>query len=201
MNVPNDGACPERREPAAPGHTPVPDGFAEPPAEHPDARARSYYLLEFCFEQTPNSYDMGYLSADPAEIRTALEDQYRAPRRPGTGIGEQVCLWVAQRGVLTHGLDLNPLIRARCADGATRSLAELRRLHGEGAGERGAFPTGRTFTVDWEAIAALLPPLPAPLAAPGDEELHLEVPDPSPVSGVPLSIDDREWLEHGWTDL
>lgn len=60
---------------------------------------------------------------------------------------------------------------------------------------------GEGFTVDWDAIAALLPPLSAPSARPGDDELFFEVPDPFPASEMPISIDDHTDLEHVWTDL
>lgn len=188
-----------------------------PPCQHPGARwaptallrpgmksliprGRSYYLIEFVYEETPNSYHQGYLSADPVEIHAALEDQYCGTNRDA-GIGEQACLWVAQHGVLTHGLDLNPLIRTRCTDGAVRTLAELRELHLADPDSYDRRQAGEDFTVDWDAIAALLPPLLTPRAQPGDDELFLDVPAAFPVPGVPLSTDSQEFLEHGWTDL
>lgn len=159
-----------------------------------DAEIRSYYLLEFLYEETPNAFDMGYLSADPVEIRAALEEQYNG-KSPITGPGEQVCLWVVQRGMLAHGLDLNPLIHARCEDGADRTLTEIRNLSGK-------TPPATSYTIDWDAIAAQLPPLQSPLAASEDEDLILDVPEPFPAPGVPITIGAQEgWLNHGWTDI
>ncbi|MFC5183670.1 hypothetical protein [Actinomadura harenae] len=159
---------------------------------------RSYYLLEFLFEETPSNFDMGYLSSDPAEIRAALVDQYEH-RRWG-GFGEQVCLWVAQRGTLTHAYDLNPLIRTPCRDGVVRSLAEIREIYAAGRFDNDKHYTAGTFTSDLDAVTAPLPALAAPLARPGEEDLVLLVPDELE-HDVPLSIDDQEWLGHGWTDV
>ncbi|RKT84793.1 hypothetical protein SAMN05421805_12554 [Saccharopolyspora antimicrobica] len=159
-----------------------------------EPEVRSYYLLEFLYEETPNAFDMGYLSADPAEIRAALEDQYNG-ESPTTGPGEQVCLWVVQRGVLAHGLDLNPLIRSRCEDGVVRTLTEIRNLSGKTS-------PATSYTIDWDTIAAQLPPLQNPLATSDDEDLVLDVPDPFPAPDVPITIGDQEgWLNHGWTDI
>lgn len=112
-----------------------------------------------------------------------------------------MCLWVAQRGVLTQGLDLNPLIRTRCIDGAIRTLAELRELYDAEPDLCGKRQAGENFIIDWDAIAALLPPLLAPLAQSRDDELFLDVPAAFPAPGMPISIDSHEYLEHGWTDL
>ncbi|MFJ6686910.1 hypothetical protein [Streptomyces werraensis] len=46
---------------------------------------------------------------------------------------------------------------------------------------------GENFTIDWDAIAALLPPLLAPSAQPGDDELFLDVPTTFPAPEVPCS--------------
>lgn len=199
MNVPHHGVSTERTELTEPatGHTLTPNDSAEPPMEDLDPQARSYYLVELRYEETPNSFHVGYLSADPVEIRAVLEERY-SEANPDTGIGEQVCLWVAQHGVLTYGLDLNPHIRARCADGADRTLAELRELYLDDVYDR--HQAAEDFTIDWDA-AAPLPPLLAPLAQPGDDEMFLEVPASGPAPGAPLSMDNQEFLNHGWTDL
>lgn len=199
MTDPHEGVSPEAAELTAPAavHTPHPHSSAGTTAED-EPLERSYYLLEFFFEETPSNFDMGYLSADPAEIRAALEEEYDGTHLTA-GIGEQVCLWATQRGVLTYGLDLNPFIRTRCADGVTRTLSDLREAHL--ADSFGDVRAGDSYTVDWDAIAPLLPPLTAPLAEPGDEELFLDVPDEFPAPDVPIEIDEHEFLEHGWTDL
>ncbi|WP_026411304.1 hypothetical protein [Actinomadura oligospora] len=142
---------------------------------------------------------MGYLASDPAELRAALADQYENHRNGG--FGEQVCLWVAQHGTLTHAYDLNPLIRTPCLDGVVRSLTEIRKIAAAELFEYDKHHTSGTFTFDLDAVLAALPPLLAPLAQPGEEDLILSVPEETDLYALPIFIRDQEWLSYGWTDF
>ncbi|GAA3850668.1 hypothetical protein [Streptomyces sedi] len=167
-----------------------------------DGVLRSYYLLEFLYIPAPHSFDQGYLSTDPDELRRVLAERY-SEGSPLTGIGELVCLWVVQRGTLTHGIDLGPHLHARCVDGETRTLADL--CVGDGDGEPlPALHHGRSYTIDWATAVAHLPPLTEPLATPDEHEeplLLVDPADPDPLPGMPIAVGDKEFLTYGWTDL
>ncbi|RKT88692.1 hypothetical protein SAMN05421805_1011733 [Saccharopolyspora antimicrobica] len=150
---------------------------------------RSFYLLE---ESMYVNGAAGYFRpyADKDELHARLRTKLA---RPDFLLGESVNIWTVQQGQLVAGLDVTEFVHVELPTG-TITVHELNQHWQD--------PLEADLALDWTGIAAALPTLEAPLAAPGDEDLAVRLDGPHPAPDVPSYIDSlveeeptSEWAE------